>query len=79
MDRRNSSSSWFSSLEAALGLALQIFEEAQRALAGVGHAVFEHEVGEIAEAEQLRLLAAQLEDAREQRAVVALRLGGAHA
>ena len=58
-------------------MTLQIFEERERALAGVRHAVVEHQVGKIAEAEQARLFAAQFQNPGEQLAVVAFRLGGA--
>src|SRR5581483_5991169 len=48
------------------------------AFAFVGHAVFQDEVGEIGEAEQPGLLAAEFQDAGDERAVVVGALGGAY-
>ena len=44
----------------------------------MGHAIIKHQIGKIAEAEQLGPLTAQFEDLHEQRPVVAVRLRGAH-
>src|SRR5690606_4472174 len=57
-------------LERGAGLVLELGDEARRVGAGLRHAVLEHEVGEVAVAEQLRLLAPQLEDAQQVAAVV---------
>src|SRR5438105_3285066 len=65
------------SIQAPPGLALELFEKRERALSGVSHAILEHQIGEVAISEQMRFLAAQFQDAREQAAVVAWRLGGA--
>src|SRR5438874_2646977 len=43
----------------------------------MGHPVMQHEVREIGKAEQARLLAAQFQNARQQRPIVPLRLCGA--
>src|SRR5690606_33929647 len=50
----------------------QIAHERLRVLPALGHALLEHEVREVAVTEQRRLLLAKLEDALEERAVVAL-------
>ena len=68
--RRNSSRSRFSRANCGLGLALQIFQKLERAAARVRHAVLQHQVGEIAKAQQLRLRAAQFQNAAQQRAIV---------
>ena len=48
--------------EALLGLGAQVPQEVLRALAGVRHAIVEHQVGEVAEAQQLGFLVPQLQD-----------------
>ncbi len=53
----NASSSWFSSRKRGSVFCAQIVEKALRARAGVRHAVVQHQIGEIAEAQQLRLFA----------------------
>ena len=53
-----------------LGPFAKAAEEGQGLAAGSGHAIPKHEIGEIRIAEQAGFLAAQLEDARDQRAVV---------
>ena len=56
--------------EEGLRLLVQHAEEAARRGAGVGHAILEDQIGEAGEAEERRLLPAQLEDAGDERAVV---------
>ena len=63
--------------EVGLGLMPQIVEKLLRPVAAVSHAVFQHQVGEIAVADQRRLLPPQIQDAADQRAVVPLPADGA--
>ncbi len=63
--------------ETGFGSGFEVFEKSQGPGAVVGHAVFEYQVGEIAEAENAGLGAAQLQNAGHNGPVVALRLGGA--
>jgi hypothetical protein len=65
--------------EAALRLGFQVLEKMEGAGAVVGHAVFEHQVGEVGEAQKTRLLAPQFQNAADERAIVAAFLGGADA
>jgi hypothetical protein len=56
-------------------LRFRSFQEFLGALAGVGHAIVQHQVREIAEAQQLRFRPAQFQNAAQQRAIVMLALG----
>ena len=64
--------------ETRLGLGLQVFEKGQGARAGVGHAVFQHQVREILESQKPRFFPAQFQDAGEDRAIVAFARRGPH-
>ena len=64
-------------MEARFGLGAEVIEEAEGAGAGVGHAVFEDEIGEVGEAEEGGLFLAELEDALDDGAVVAVAGSGA--
>ena len=64
------SSSWFSSRKRFSVFSRRSSRKDLGALACVGHAVVEHQIGEVGETQQLGFFAAELEDFRDERAVV---------